>query len=72
VATEKFLSSLEASLANKFFDYRKRPVIRVAVFDFTDGTGNVVKAGAAWADKIARRLYSQPQFQVLSHEQVQQ
>jgi len=72
VATEKFLANLEASLANKFFDYRQRPVVRVAVFDFTDGTGNVVKAGAAWADKIARRLYSQPQFRVLSHERVQQ
>ncbi len=72
VATEKFLANLEASLAAKFFDYRKRPVVRVAVFDFTDGTGNVVKAGEAWADKIARRLYSQPQFQVLSHERVKQ
>jgi hypothetical protein len=72
VAAEKFLSNLEGSLADKFFDYRKRPVVRVAVFDFTDGTGNVVKAGAAWADKIARRLYSQPQFEVLSHERVTQ
>jgi len=72
VAAEKFLSNLEGSLAHKFFDYRKRPVVRVAVFDFTDGTGNVVKAGAAWADKIARRLYSQPQFEVLSHERVTQ
>jgi len=25
-------------LGPKFFDYRKRPVIRVAVFDFTDGS----------------------------------
>ena len=66
VATEKFLCNLEASLADKFFDYRKRPVVQVAVFDFTDGAGNVVKAGAAWADKIARRLYPQPQFRVLS------
>ena len=72
VATEKFLCNLEASLAHKFFDYRKRPVVRVAVFDFTDGTGNVVKAGAAWAEKIARRLYSQPQFEVLSHDRVNQ
>ena len=72
VAAEKFLSSLEGSLANKFFDHRERPVVRVAVFDFTDGAGNVVKAGAAWADKIARRLYSQPQFEVLSHERVNQ
>lgn len=71
VATEKFLCNLEASLADKFFDYRKRPVVQVAVFDFTDGAGNVVKAGAAWADKIARRLYPQPQFRVLSHERVQ-
>jgi len=70
VAAEKFLSNLEGSLADKFFDHRKRPVVRVAVFDFTDESGNVVKAGAAWADKIARRLNSQPQFEVLSHARV--
>lgn len=67
-ATEKFLSNLEASLAQKFFHYRHRPVVRVAIFDFTDGSGNVVKGGIFWADKIARRLYSQPQFDVVSHE----
>ena len=32
-ATEKFLSNLEAALAQKFYDYQARPVIRVAVFD---------------------------------------
>lgn len=69
-ATEKFLSNLEAALAQKFYDYRTRPVIRVAVFDFTDGAGNVVKAGPVWADKITRRLYAQPQFAVVSHEKV--
>ena len=70
MATEKFLSNLEGALSQKFFDYRKRPKIRVAVFDFTDGEGNVVKAGVSWADQIARRLYSQTQFDVISHEQV--
>lgn len=69
-ATQKFLSNLEAALAQKFFDYRSRPVIRVAVFDLTDGAGNVVKAGLAWADMISRRLYPQPQFDVVSHEVV--
>ena len=70
LATEKFLSNLEGALSQKFFDYRKRPKVRVAVFDFTDGSGNVVKAGVSWADQIARRLYSRPQFEVVSHEQV--
>lgn len=70
MATENFLSQLEATLAQKFFDYRTRPVIRVAILDFTDGAGNVVKGGMAWADRIARRLYSQPQFDVVSHERV--
>jgi hypothetical protein len=72
VATEKFLSQLEAALAQKFFDFRNRPVIRVAVFDFTDGARNVVKGGVAWADRIARRLLSQPQFDVVSHDRVTQ
>ncbi len=70
MAAEKFLSNLEAALAKKFFDYRLRPVIRVAVFDFSDESGNVVKAGIVWADRIARRLYSQPQFEVVSREKV--
>jgi len=70
LATEKFLAHLEGALAQKFFDYRKRPRVRVAVFDFTDGEGNVVKGGVRWADLIARRLYSQPQFDVVSRDQV--
>jgi hypothetical protein len=70
LAAEKFLAKLEGALTQKFFDYRKRPKVRVAVFDFTDGSGNVVKAGVSWADQIARRLYSRPQFEVVSHEQV--
>jgi hypothetical protein len=69
-ATEKFLSNLEAALAQKFFDFRNRPVIRVAVFDFTDGAGNVVKAGPGWTEKIVRRLYPQAQFDVVSQEKV--
>lgn len=72
MATEKFLSQLETALAQKFYDFRNRPVIRVAVFDFTDGNRNVVKGGVNWADRIARRLHSQPQFDVVSHERVTQ
>ena len=70
VATEKFLSQLEATLAQKFFDFRIRPVIRVAILDFTDGAGNVVKGGVDWADRIARRLYPQPQFDLVSRDRV--
>ncbi len=69
-ATGKLLSNLEAALAQKFFSYRERPVIRVAVFDFTDGEGNVTRAGEVWADIISRRLYSQPQFDVVSREKI--
>lgn len=72
LATEKFLSSLEAKLAHKFFDYRQRPVVRVAVFDFNDGSGNVSKGGREIAEKIGRRLWRQKQFTVLSREKVEQ
>jgi hypothetical protein len=68
--TQKFLVNLESTLAQKFFNYRNRPVIRVAVFDFTNGTGNVVKGGIGWADEIVRTLYLQPQFDVVSRDQV--
>jgi len=70
-AAEKFFSALEASLAEKFFDARRRPVIRVAVFDFTDGKGNGVGAGKELAEKIARRLQQQSQFEVVSPNKLQ-
>ncbi len=70
MATEKFLSRLEMALAKKFFEYRTRPVIRVAVFDFSDGAGNVLKAGREFADKITRRLYPQQQFEIVSQEKI--
>ena len=70
VAAEKFFSNLEATLAEKFFDYRKRPTIRVAIFEFTDEAGNVVKSGRELADKLTKRLYLKPQFDVLSQEKI--
>ncbi len=71
IAAEKFFSALEASLAEKFFDARQRPVIRVAVFDFTDGKGNGVGAGKELAEKIIRRLHQQSQFEVVSQGKLQ-
>lgn len=70
LALEKFLANLETALANKFYDYRQRPVIRAAIFDFTDGAGNIPKSGREIAEKIARRLYQQKQFAVLSKEKI--
>lgn len=71
-ATEKFFSLLEATLAEKFFDFRLRPKIRLAVFDFTDGEGNVVKAGQELADRLTKRLYLQSQFEVISQENIKE
>jgi hypothetical protein len=70
VATENFLSTLEATLAQKFFDYRNRPVVRVAIFDFTDEAGNVIKYGRELADKFTKRLFYKPQFQVIDREKI--
>lgn len=70
-AAEKFFSALEASLAEKFFEARRRPVIRVAVFDFTDEKGNGVGAGKELAEKITRRLHRQSQFEVVNQEKLQ-
>jgi len=71
IAAEKFFAALEASLAEKFFDARKRPVVRVAVFDFTDGKGNGVGAGRELAEKITKRLRQQSQFEVVSQNKLQ-
>jgi hypothetical protein len=70
-AAEKFFSALEASLAEKFFDVRRRPVVRVAVFDFTDEKGNGVRAGKELAEKIAKRLRQQSQFQIVGQDKLQ-
>ena len=70
-AAEKFFSALETSLAQRFFDANRCPVIRVAVFDFTDEKGNVVRAGRELAEKITRRLYRQSQFEVVSQDKLQ-
>jgi len=70
-AAEKFFSALEASLAEKFFNVRLRPVVRVAVFDFTDDKGNGVGAGKELAEKITRRLHGQSQFEVVGQGKLQ-
>lgn len=70
-AAEKFFSALEASLAEKFFDARRRPVIRVAVFDFTDSKGNGIGVGKELAEKITARLHRQSQFEVISQAKLQ-
>lgn len=70
IATEKFLSGLESALAKKFFHYRNRPIVRVAIFEFTDGSGNVVKGGRELAANISWRLCRQIQFDVVSQERI--
>lgn len=70
IATEKFLSGLETALAKKFFHYRNRPIVRVAIFEFTDGSGNVVKGGRELAANISWRLCRQIQFDVVSQERI--
>jgi hypothetical protein len=42
----------------------------VAIFEFTDEAGNVVKSGRELADKLTKRLYLKPQFDVLSQEKI--
>jgi hypothetical protein len=70
IAREKLYSSIDATIAQKFFDVRRRPTIRVAVFDFTDPEGNVTKGGREIAEKISGRLHGQPQFEVVSREKI--
>ena len=70
VETEKFFSNLEATLSEKFFDYRNRPTIRVAIFEFTDEAGNIVKSGRELSDRLTKRLYLRPQFDVLSQQKI--
>lgn len=61
-----FASSLIKQIATMYFDYEKRPVIRVAVFDFTDQEGNIT-VGSRYVSNLIRLSFGHnPQFDLLS------
>ncbi|MBW1806303.1 MAG: hypothetical protein JRJ06_08060 [Deltaproteobacteria bacterium] len=62
-------SSLTEETATKYFDAKKRPVIKVAVFDFTDRNGDVTVGSRYISNRIKLAFGSSPQFALLSVEE---
>ena len=57
---------LTSRIATRYFDSDKRPVIRVAVFDFTDSEGNIT-AGSRYVSTGIRLAFAQGlQFELLT------
>ena len=57
---------LTSQIATRYFDSDKRPVIRVAVFDFTDPEGNIT-AGSRYVSTRIRLAFAQGlQFELLT------
>ena len=72
---EECLSSLSSDIINqiaeKYFDIRKKPIIKVAVLDFTDREGNVM-VGSRYCSDIIRVAFAQKlQFSVVSPKALQ-
>ncbi|MBW2605761.1 MAG: hypothetical protein JRE28_15880 [Deltaproteobacteria bacterium] len=58
--------SLTQEIATKYFDAKKRPVIKVAVFDFTDRNGDVTVGSRYISNRVKLAFGSSPQFALLS------
>jgi len=58
--------SLTKEVATKYFDAEKRPVIKVAVFDFTDRNGDVTVGSRYISNRVKLAFGSSPQFALLS------
>lgn len=64
--TDSLAFSLMKEVATKYFDTKKRPVIKVAVFDFTDRNGDVTVGSRYISNRIKLAFGSSPQFALLS------
>jgi len=63
--TDSLASSLMKEIATKYFDAKKRPVIKVAVFDFTDRNGDVTVGSRYISNRVKLAFGSSPQFALL-------
>lgn len=66
---DRLALSLTQEIATKYFDAKKRPVIKVAVFDFTDRNGDITVGSRYISNRIKLAFGSSPQFALLSVEE---
>lgn len=65
-------SALMQEIADRYFDAKTRPVVQMAIFDFTDMEGNVTVGSRYVANRIRLAFASRPQFQILPVERYEQ
>jgi hypothetical protein len=56
---------LTSQVAERYFDLDKRPVIKVAVFDFVDSYGSITVGSRYVSDRIRLAFAKSPQFELL-------
>ncbi|MCP4668765.1 MAG: hypothetical protein GY849_20690 [Deltaproteobacteria bacterium] len=62
---DNFAGSLMKHIAVKYFDMKKKPVIKVAIFEFVDKTGNVTVGSRYLTNNIRMAFARSPQFDLL-------
>jgi len=62
---DNFVSALTRQVAERYFDPKKRPVIKVAVFGFIDGSGNVTVGSRLVSNRIRLAFGRGSQFDLL-------
>jgi len=67
--TDKLVQALMKEIATRYFDAKKRPVIKVAVFDFTDQNGDITVGSRYISNRIRLAFGTSPQFAILSVEE---
>lgn len=67
--TDKLVQALMKEIATRYFDAKKRPVIKVAVFDFTDQNGDITVGSRYISNRIKLAFGTSPQFAILSVEE---
>jgi len=69
--TDSLAFSLMKEIATKYFDVDKRPLIKVALFDFTDQAGDITVGSRYISNRVKLAFGSSPQFALLSVQEFQ-
>lgn len=62
---DRLSASLAKEIATRYFNAEKRPVIKIAVFDFTDPAGNITVGSRYVSNRIRLGFGNSPQFELL-------
>jgi len=63
---DRLSQSLATEIATRYFHVEKKPVIKVAVFDFTDQSGDMTVGSRYVTDRVRLEFGNSPQFDLLA------